>query len=144
MCCTEEMVFQCKACSACFRKNMLYVNLLVCVCVCVCVCVRGVRACVRACVRLAGWLRRPDACAWCRRYFEEADEFCPHCGNRYVITAETPETQKEIDEAKAKAAAAAKAAKNALKPKPAGGVSDGPAGAGAGAGAGSGAPGRPK
>eukprot|EP00500_Bicosoecida_sp_ms1_P010855 CAMPEP_0203819898 /NCGR_PEP_ID=MMETSP0115-20131106/37819_1 /ASSEMBLY_ACC=CAM_ASM_000227 /TAXON_ID=33651 /ORGANISM="Bicosoecid sp, Strain ms1" /LENGTH=173 /DNA_ID=CAMNT_0050728891 /DNA_START=165 /DNA_END=683 /DNA_ORIENTATION=- len=39
-------------------------------------------------------------------YFEEADEFCPHCGNHYLIPAQTPATEKALDDL-AKAAAAA-------------------------------------
>lgn len=33
------------------------------------------------------------------REFEEADEYCPHCDNHFIIDAETPET-KAIKEGK--------------------------------------------
>ena len=46
-----EMVFACKVCKKCFRKDMTQ--------------------------------------------FEEPDEYCPHCGNCYVVEAITPETLKE-------------------------------------------------
>ena len=43
------------------------------------------------------------ACKKCKKVFrkdlgemEEADEFCPHCDNHYVIEAKTPETQGEL------------------------------------------------
>lgn len=32
------------------------------------------------------------------RYFEDADEVCPHCGNCYVIVADTPATRKALAE----------------------------------------------
>ncbi|ORX64164.1 hypothetical protein BCR32DRAFT_298183 [Anaeromyces robustus] len=44
---TNEMVFACKKCKKCFRKDMLV--------------------------------------------YEEADEYCPHCDNHYVIEAKTPQ-----------------------------------------------------
>jgi len=28
--------------------------------------------------------------------FEEADEFCPHCDNHYMIEAKTPETEGQL------------------------------------------------
>ena len=28
--------------------------------------------------------------------FEEADEYCPHCDNHYVIEAKTPETEGKL------------------------------------------------
>ena len=46
-----EMVFACKVCKKCFRKDMTQ--------------------------------------------FEEPDEYCPHCGNNYVVEAVTPETIQE-------------------------------------------------
>merc|ERR1711865_414479 len=46
-----EMVFACKLCKKCFRKDMTQ--------------------------------------------FEEPDEYCPHCGNCYVVEAVTPETLQE-------------------------------------------------
>jgi|TARA_B110000208_G_C11457211_1_gene316924 hypothetical protein len=46
-----EMVFACKLCKKCFRKDMTQ--------------------------------------------FEEPDEYCPHCGNCYVVEAVTPETVQE-------------------------------------------------
>ena len=46
-----EMVFACKQCKKCFRKDMTQ--------------------------------------------FEEPDEYCPHCGNHYVVEAVTPETLRE-------------------------------------------------
>lgn len=28
--------------------------------------------------------------------FEEADEYCPHCDNHYIIEAKTPETEGKM------------------------------------------------
>ena len=62
-----EMVFACKLCKKCFRKDMTQ--------------------------------------------FEEPDEYCPHCGNCYVVEAVTPETlQEERLQTRLRKAAAAKEA----------------------------------
>lgn len=43
-------------------------------------------------------------CKKCRRAFrkdlgviEEADEYCPHCDNHYVIEAKTPQLMLEVE-----------------------------------------------
>jgi hypothetical protein len=62
-----EMVFACKVCKKCFRKDMTQ--------------------------------------------FEEPDEYCPHCGNCFVVEAVTPETlQEERLQKRLQRAAAAKEA----------------------------------
>lgn len=61
MCRSTELVFACKKCQKCFRKDMTQ--------------------------------------------FEQQDEYCPHCGNHFVIEAITPESLADHKLAKAAGAA---------------------------------------
>lgn len=88
---SHDVVFQCKKCDRCFRKDL-----------------RCARRRVRGgpCPAVTP-LRPPPP----TRHFEAADECCPYCGNVYVLEADTPAArhaaEQEAERAAERAAAAA-------------------------------------